>query len=266
MRSLRIIVLASFVLATGACDGRDAENEARISQLEAQVAQAQQAAAGAPGAPADAATPNPGPGDGAALAAAEAELEALEAKLLAQAELITELEGAKGTLEGELDKKQAALEAVKTLQDALSKSLVEEVETGEIRVSQRNGLLVVDVSDKVLFAIGEAELSERGQEVISRLAESLKALPNQAVFQVGGHTDNQPIKSEEVKANFPTNWELSAARATNVVRFLEETAKIPGSRLVAAGFSEYRPVASNKKATGRSKNRRIEIALLPARK
>jgi chemotaxis protein MotB len=94
----------------------------------------------------------------------------------------------------------------------------------------------------------------------------LLALPKDAVFQVGGHTDNQPIKSEEVKARFPTNWELSAARATNVVRFLEETAGIPGKRLVAAGFSEFRPMASNKKEKTRAQNRRIEIALLPPAK
>jgi chemotaxis protein MotB len=190
-------------------------------------------------------------------------LEALEAKLEEQSETIEKLEKTKGGLESKLEQKEAALAAVKTLQDALSKSLVEEIETGDIRVSQRDNLLVVDVADTVLFGIGEAELSERGQQVLAQLASSLLALPNKAVFQVGGHTDNQPIKSEEVKAKFPTNWELSAARATNVVRYLEESTKIPGKRLVAAGFSAYRPVASNATAKGRAKNRRIEIALLP---
>ena len=193
----------------------------------------------------------------------KATIETLEAESAEQRETIDELEQTKGGLESKLEQKQAALDAVKTLQDALSKSLVEEIETGDIRVSQRDGLLVVDVADTVLFGIGEAELSERGQKVLERLSASLVALPNQAVFQVGGHTDNQPIKSEEVKAKFPTNWELSAARATNVVRYLEETAGVPGKRLVAAGFAEYRPVASNAKPKGRAKNRRIEIALIP---
>ena len=84
-------------------------------------------------------------------------------------------------------------------------------------------------------------------------------------IELGGHTDNQPIKSEEVLAKFPSNWELSTARATTVVRFLEETCEIPGERLVAAGFSQFRPVAKNSKPKGRAKNRRIEIALLPPR-
>jgi chemotaxis protein MotB len=252
MRSIRPLALACVVLACFACD------KDRVTELEAELAQQQQAAdasqeaAAVAKAQADAKAAEIEP----KIAALEAELEDKEAK-------ISELENTKGNLEGKLEQKQAALEAVKTLQDALSKSLVEEIETGDIRVSQRDGLLVVDVSDTVLFAIGEAELSERGQKVLASLAESLTALPKDTVFQVGGHTDNQAIKSEEVKAKFPTNWELSAARATNVVRYLEETAKIPGERLVAAGFSAYRPVASNAKPKGRAKNRRIEIALLP---
>jgi chemotaxis protein MotB len=102
--------------------------------------------------------------------------------------------------------------------------------------------------------------------VLAKLAASLLTLPDDQIFQVGGHTDNQPIKSEAVKANFPTNWELSSARATNVVRHLEENCEVPGKRLVATGFAQHRPVASNNKGKGRKKNRRIEIALLPAAK
>jgi len=256
MRAFRTLLVASFALTGSlACDSE--EHEARIAELEAELAQAKQAAGDRE---ADAATIAK---QTAELTEANATVEELEAQLETQQQQLTELEAAKGKVEGELENKKAALDAVKTLQDALSKSLVEEIETGEVSVSQRNGLLVVDVSDKVLFAVGEAELSERGQKVLTRLAESLQALPDQAVFQVGGHTDNQPIKSEEVKAKFPTNWELSAARATNVVRFLEETCGIPGKRLIAAGFSEFRPIASNKKEKTRAKNRRIEIALLP---
>ncbi|HLT35169.1 MAG TPA: OmpA family protein [Enhygromyxa sp.] len=254
MRSLSALVVVLALAGTLACDG---DKAARITELEAELETAKQAAGDREADTAQVAKQT------AELTAANSKIEELEAELEEQQQKLTELESTKGALEGELEQKKAALDAVKTLQDALSKSLVEEIETGDIRVSQRNGLLVVDVADSVLFAIGEAELSERGQKVLTTLAESLKELPKNTVFQVGGHTDNQPIKSEEVKAKFPTNWELSAARATNVVRFLEETAKIPGKRLVAAGFSEFRPVASNKKPAGRAKNRRIEIALLP---
>ena len=201
----------------------------------------------------------------ATLDAKASELDEVSTKLDDKDKTITALEGAKGELEGQVEQQQAALDKIKDLTETLAKSLVEEMQTGDIRVSQRGGYLVVNVSDKVLFAIGEAELSERGKKVITKLAESLVALPEQSVFQVGGHTDNQPIKSEKVLAAYPTNWELSAARATNVVRFLEETCEVPGERLVAAGFSQFRPVAKNSKPKSRAKNRRIEIALLPPR-
>lgn len=256
MRPLRPVILAASLTLTGiACDADE-----RIAELEAELeTQKQNAAKELESAKAAAHTA----GLEAGRAEANIKVEELEGDLEERDTKITALESTKGSLEGKLEQKEAALDAVKALQDSLAKSLVEEIETGDISVSQRDGLLVVDVSDTVLFAIGEAELSERGQKVLTRLAESLKALPDEAVFQVGGHTDNQPIKSDEVKAKFPTNWELSATRATNVVRFLEETAGIPGKRLIAAGFSEFRPVSSNKKPKGRAKNRRIEIALLP---
>jgi chemotaxis protein MotB len=241
----------TFCLPALACDSAELEEALATAKAEAEKAKADTEKAKAD--------------TEAKLAPLEAERSELQAKIEEQAAQIAALENAKGSLEGELEKKEAALEAIKALEDSLAKSLVQEIETGEIRVSQRDGYLVVDVSDKVLFATGEAELSERGQKVITKLADSLKALPKKSVFQVGGHTDNQPIKSEEVKAKFPTNWELSAARATNVVRFLEETCDVPGERLVAAAFSQFRPVASNKKPKNRSKNRRIEIALLPPR-
>jgi chemotaxis protein MotB len=250
-------MLGGLLLATLACDK---EEQARIAELEAELAAAKQEAdtkAAEASAKAEA--------DAKSLTDANTKIDELEGEVATQAEKIIALEDTKGTLEGELGQKTAALDALKTVQDALAKSLVEEIETGDIRVSERGGLLVIDVSDTVLFGVGDATLSERGQKVLTRLADSLKTLPDEAVFQVGGHTDNQPIKSEEVKARFPTNWELSASRATNVVRFLEETCQIPGKRLVAAGFSEFRPVASNAKPKGRAKNRRIEIALLPPR-
>ena len=68
---------------------------------------------------------------------------------------------------------------------------------------------------------------------------------------------------EKRASKFPTNWELSVARATNVVRFLQEKAKVPGERLVASGYGEFHPVASNKSSAGRARNRRIEILLVP---
>jgi chemotaxis protein MotB len=195
----------------------------------------------------------------ASAAAAGGEVGALKGK-------VDTLKGEKGQLEGQLEEKKRVLETIAAVESELTRALIEEVKAGDIRVSQRGGYLVVGVSDKVLFQTGKAELKPRGQKVLEKLAASLLTLPEDQIFQVGGHTDNAPIKSEAVKENFPTNWELSSARATNVVRYLEESCAVPGKRLMAAGFSEHRPVASNKKGKGRKKNRRIEIALLPAPK
>jgi len=82
-------------------------------------------------------------------------------------------------------------------------------------------------------------------------------------IQVSGHTDRLPI-SEKLAPQFPSNWELSTARAINVVRFLSEKANVPPQRLVASGYGEYHPIANNKTAAGRAKNRRIEILLTPS--
>jgi chemotaxis protein MotB len=86
---------------------------------------------------------------------------------------------------------------------------------------------------------------------------------NDRIVQIGGHTDSARVVSPELVERYPTSWELSTARATNVVRFLREHSKLPGGRLLAAGFAEYRPAASNRSDKGRQKNRRIEIVLVP---
>ncbi len=160
-----------------------------------------------------------------------------------------------------LDQKSAELDAVSKAQEELSKKLQAEITKGEVLVSAINGQLTVDVSDKILFNSGEALLNDRGKEVLKSVGETLIKLDDK-VLQVGGHTDSLPITGK-LTETFATNWELSAARATNVVRFLQDEVKVPGERLIAAGFSQYRPAASNGSPAGRHKNRRIEIALIP---
>jgi chemotaxis protein MotB len=82
-------------------------------------------------------------------------------------------------------------------------------------------------------------------------------------IQVSGHTDDSP-PSDRLTGTFPTNWELSTARAVNVVRFLAEKASVPSKRLVAAGYGQFHPLATNANPAGRARNRRIEILLTPA--
>jgi len=137
----------------------------------------------------------------------------------------------------------------------------DEIARGDIDLEQTGGKLRVGLVDKILFDPGEADISKRGEEVLARVAEALVAIPEKQI-QVSGHTDRMPINSKLVE-RYPTNWELSAARAVHVVRFLAEKANVPADRLVASGYGEFHPIASNKTAAGRAKNRRIEILLTP---
>ncbi len=161
----------------------------------------------------------------------------------------------------ELAEKKRALEKFKAAKDRLAKRLEAEVKRGQVLIRHARGQLVVDLVDKLMFDSAEVELNESGKEVLRKVAETLRELPDRLIM-VGGHTDNVPI-SDKLVDTFPTNWELSTARATGVVRFLQDECKIRAARLAAVGYSQYRPVASNRNSHGRRRNRRIEIILMP---
>jgi chemotaxis protein MotB len=114
----------------------------------------------------------------------------------------------------------------------------------------------------VLFPSGQATLTPEGEPVIDRIGAVLAAVPDSRIL-VEGHTDNVPI-GPALQARFPSNWELSTARATEVVRRLIQQANVAPARLRVAGRSDTEPVASNDTEDGRRRNRRIEIILLPA--
>jgi chemotaxis protein MotB len=151
------------------------------------------------------------------------------------------------------------------VQSELASILEPQISAGNVSIKRRGNELVVDLSAQILFDSGRAEVNEAGQKVLAEVARSLVAVKGYSI-QVGGHTDQMRVTNPETRERFPTNWELSTARATNVVRFLEERGKIPGSRLVATGFSQFRPVAPNNTEENRQKNRRIELLLLPSPK
>jgi chemotaxis protein MotB len=116
--------------------------------------------------------------------------------------------------------------------------------------------LVIRFSDSVLFDLGRAEIKPLGRETLERISQSLLAIPNQV--RIEGHTDNIPIRT----AAFPSNWELSTARATNVVRYMIEQLAYDPKRLSAAGYGEYRPIATNDTPAGRQFNRRVDVVVL----
>jgi chemotaxis protein MotB len=115
--------------------------------------------------------------------------------------------------------------------------------------------------DKILFPSGSADISKEGKIVLDKVVDILKDVKDKRI-QVEGHTDNVRIYSA-FKTRYPTNWELSTGRATQVVRYLQEHGGIAPQVLSATGYSEYQPVAPNDTDDGKAKNRRIEIVLLP---
>ena len=127
-------------------------------------------------------------------------------------------------------------------------------DTVKFRLESR-GLVVTIVSDKVLFEPGQADLRPEGRELVDKLAAAVGRLPNR--LAVEGHTDNVPISGR-----YPSNWELSTARATTVLRELIERHHIDPARLSAAGYADERPVAMNDTADGRGANRRVELVVL----
>jgi chemotaxis protein MotB len=164
---------------------------------------------------------------------------------------------------GSLEQQKAALLAASQERqqqfDALVKGLSQEVAKGQLQVRQYKDMLAVDLAEQIFFDSGKATLKAGGKEVLTKVGEALKGYESK-IIRVVGHTDNVPL-AKSLQGTFPTNWELSVARATNVVRYLQEVG-IPPERLVPAGRAEFDPVAPNDTPEGRKKNRRIEIMLI----
>jgi chemotaxis protein MotB len=158
-----------------------------------------------------------------------------------------------------LEKEKSIAEMKKTY-DSLMGEMNEEIKKGEVTITQLKDKLSVNLVEKILFDSGSAEIKLDGKKILDRVAEILSRMNDKQV-RVAGHTDNVPI-GYRIKERFPSNWELSASRATTVARYLQDKGLDP-SLLSASGYSEYRPVAPNDTDEGRAKNRRIEIDLAP---
>lgn len=220
-------------------------------------------------------------------AKAEAE-EAFKADIAKLEKRIADLEGQIATLQSDLDEANAELSMYESktggLQDALkatkadldelkrqraeaqqrlrkyrelAKRLASMVESGQLSVKVRNGKMVIELANNILFDPGKTELKDDGQGALTQLAGVLQTIKDRS-FLVTGHTDNVPISSSQ----FKSNWELSTARAVNVVQYLQDAGVNP-KVLAAAGYGEYDPVASNETDEGKALNRRIEIILMP---
>ncbi len=158
------------------------------------------------------------------------------------------------------EKAERLEKATQTYQD-LQKKLEKEIQEGQVQITEMKNRLTMTMVDKIIFPSGSAEISKEGKKVLDKVVSILKEVKDKRI-EVEGHTDNVPIVSS-LKKRFPTNWELSTARATEVVRYLQEAGGLNPDLLSATGFAEYKPVASNDTEAGKHKNRRIEIVLLP---
>jgi chemotaxis protein MotB len=172
-----------------------------------------------------------------------------------------QLQKTSSELQQQVAEKEKELQALRSTQDELVSGLKQEIADKQVQVERIQDRLRVEMVDEILFASGESVIKPAGLEVLRRVGAILKKVDNRRI-EVQGHTDNVPIKSALSK-RFATNWELSAARATNVARFLQDDAKIDPKLLSAAAYSEYAPRAPNDSETGRRRNRRIEIVLGP---
>ena len=164
-------------------------------------------------------------------------------------------------LERERAAKEEEIRRLTSTQEALSKSLEDEIAKGNITIQQVRDRLTINMVDRILFDSGQAQIKPAGLKVLKQVADVLTTVSDKHI-RIEGHTDNVPI-SAKLQDRFKTNWELSTARATTVVRYLIDQGGVNREHLSATGYADTRAVASNDTDEGRTSNRRIEIVLYP---
>lgn len=177
----------------------------------------------------------------------------------------TNLTAAKAQAEAEarelISEKQRRQEELKRKEEEfreLRAELQKEIDAQEITITTLKGQLTVNLMDKILFASGKAEIKTDGKRVLDKIAKTfLNRFPDREI-RVEGHTDNVPFRGSVLN-----NWDLSTQRAISAVRYLQTRAGVDPARLAAVGYAYYRPIDTNKTSKGRSRNRRIEIIVMP---
>ncbi|MCL2351644.1 MAG: OmpA family protein [Firmicutes bacterium] len=151
------------------------------------------------------------------------------------------------------------LEGMKGVEARLKSYFAEQNISNDVTTKIDERGLVISVNDAILFDLGSADINAQAAAELVQIGNALSMLDN--YIRVEGHTDNTPIST----SRYGSNWELSSARSTNVLRLLTDRANIPPERLSAVGYGEYRPLADNSTPMGRAKNRRVDIILLSSR-
>ncbi|MDI9526701.1 MAG: OmpA family protein [Pseudomonadota bacterium] len=161
---------------------------------------------------------------------------------------------------------QAKEEKVREQSEAFTRmqqAMKAELESKQVALKELEGKLTLTMVEAILFDSGKAEVKQEGRDALQKVADVLKTVEGQEIV-VAGYTDNVQI-GERLAKIYPSNWELSAARAISVVKILVADGVSP-ENISAAGYGEYRPVADNDTPEGRAQNRRMEIILMPVRK
>lgn len=175
------------------------------------------------------------------------------------AALETENNGLKAEIINLQKVKEEKVKEVSGTYEQLLQNMKNEIAQGQVTISELKGKLTVNMEAAILFDSGRADVKPDGLIILQKMIDTLKGVQDKAI-RIEGHTDNVQI-SGALTHSFPTNWELSAARAINVTRYLEKQGVDP-AMLSAAAFGEFKPVAENDTKEGRAKNRRIEITLV----
>jgi chemotaxis protein MotB len=179
---------------------------------------------------------------------------------------LTKLSEQAQELKAELHKQKSVVnlqeQVIQLLDDtkkSIESSLKDQIAAQDITIEDTDDQVKVILVDKILFDSGSSEVNEEGKKLLLTLSETLKKDSMRQIV-VEGHTDNVPLGGQ-LKQRFPSNWELSAARAASVIRFLQSEGGVEPKKLSLKGYGSYHPIASNHTEEGRMQNRRIEIIL-----
>ncbi|TVM34229.1 OmpA family protein [Oceanidesulfovibrio marinus] len=164
-------------------------------------------------------------------------------------------------MQGMLDNLRQSLAEMRTRYQALAASAPGEHSDQDIIIMDSEDRLSINILGEILFGPGSSRLRPKGRQLLTELAQHLTPVPGHTVYIIG-HTDSVPISTEH-HSQYPSNWELSAARAAAVARFLLAHSSIDPSRIAVTGLAAHHPIAGNDTAEGRSKNRRVEILIGP---
>lgn len=193
------------------------------------------------------------------------------ALLNTQGDIVTITKKGAENLERSLESMKEKDLQIKTMRDAINKKdsvtlalvtslkgALDNVNDEDIEINVEKGVVFVSISDKLLFGSGQFKVTSEAKQVLAKVAKVVNDKKD-FEFMVEGHTDDDPIS----RTNIEDNWDLSAKRATAVVRILQDEYGVDPARMTAAGRGEYVPVASNDTSAGKAKNRRTKIVVLP---